>query len=86
MDKKRTRVIAAVSSLVAFGLTNTAQAASTNNTEKCYGAAKSGLNDCASAMHGCAGQAKKDHDPTDFKFVPNGTCLKLGGKLKPASS
>lgn len=84
MDKKQSLVIAAVSSLIAFGLTSTAQAES-NGTEQCYGAAKAGMNDCASAVHGCAGQAKKDHDPADFKFVPSGTCLKIGGKLKPAS-
>ncbi|MEO0062279.1 MAG: hypothetical protein RLZZ08_839 [Pseudomonadota bacterium] len=51
-------------------------------TEKCYGIAKAGQNDCASknGSHSCAGQAKKDNDPNDWKKVPAGTCQKMGGK------
>lgn len=51
--------------------------------EKCYGVAKTGANDCASSngSHGCAGQAKTDNDPTEWKNVAKGTCEKLGGKL-----
>lgn len=50
--------------------------------EKCWGIAKAGQNDCASKRggHSCAGQAKKDHDPNDWKNVPKGTCLAHGGK------
>ncbi len=52
--------------------------------EKCYGVAKKGSNDCASATgtHSCAGQAKADNAPEEWKFVPKGTCEQLGGKLK----
>ena len=51
--------------------------------EKCYGVAKTGANDCASSngSHTCAGQAKTDNDPTEWKNVAKGTCEKLGGKL-----
>lgn len=49
--------------------------------EQCYGIAKAGQNDCASAQHACNGQSTVDFAPTDFKLVPNGTCLTLGGKL-----
>jgi len=52
--------------------------------EKCFGIALAGRNDCATAKHGCNGQATFDHDPTDFKYVPKGACLKLGGKLTAA--
>lgn len=47
----------------------------------CYGIAKAGQNDCASktGVHGCAGEAKIDHDKGDFKTVPEGTCKKMGG-------
>ena len=48
--------------------------------EKCYGIAKAGQNDCGTARHSCAGQAKKDNAPDDWKYVPKGTCEKLGGK------
>ena len=50
--------------------------------EKCYGIAKAGQNDCAnlSGSHSCAGQAKTDMSPDDWKYVAKGTCQKLGGK------
>jgi uncharacterized membrane protein len=52
------------------------------STEKCFGITKAGQNDCASTTgsHGCAGQSKADMSPTDFKYVPNGTCSAKGGK------
>jgi len=54
--------------------------------EKCYGVTKAGANDCASAdgAHSCAGQATKDNDGQDWKYVAKGTCDKLGGTTKPA--
>ena len=52
--------------------------------EKCYGVAKAGQNDCGTATHGCAGQAKADNDEKEWKYVAKGTCEKVGGKLKPA--
>ena len=51
--------------------------------ETCYGIAEAGKNDCATAKHACAGSARTDKAPEDFRFVPKGTCEKLGGKLKP---
>ena len=52
--------------------------------EKCYGVAKAGQNDCASSTgsHSCAGQAKKDNDPNEWKYVAKGTCEQMGGALK----
>lgn len=54
-------------------------------TEKCFGVAKAGQNGCNSNIHkhSCAGHAKVDNDPDDFKAVPVGTCQKIGGKLRP---
>jgi uncharacterized membrane protein len=57
--------------------------------EKCYGIAKKGQNDCGTARHTCAGKAKKDNEPDEWKYVPKGTCEKMGGSLtpgKPSSS
>ncbi len=48
--------------------------------EKCYGIAKAGQNDCGTARHSCAGKAAKDNAPDEWKYVPKGTCEKLGGK------
>ena len=50
-------------------------------TEKCFGIAKAGKNDCSTAKHACKGQSTVDNDPTDFKLVPKGDCEKIGGKL-----
>jgi len=49
--------------------------------EKCFGIAKAGQNDCASAAgtHSCAGQAKADNDANDWRYVAKGTCTKMGG-------
>ena len=53
--------------------------------EKCFGVAKTGQNDCATSKtpHSCAGLAKVDNDPQDFKYMPAGTCEKLGGTKEP---
>ncbi|SMF26547.1 Uncharacterized membrane protein [Tistlia consotensis] len=50
-------------------------------TEKCFGIARAGENDCATAQHACSAQSKVDFDSTDFKLVRKGTCEKLGGQL-----
>lgn len=50
---------------------------------KCYGVAKAGKNDCATATHGCAGAAKTDNDPNEWKFLPAAECEKAGGKTAP---
>lgn len=53
--------------------------------EKCYGIAKKGANDCASAngSHSCAGQGAVDSYPYDWKYVAKGTCEKMAGKTTP---
>ncbi|HSW81887.1 MAG TPA: DUF2282 domain-containing protein [Usitatibacter sp.] len=48
--------------------------------EKCYGIAKAGQNDCGTARHSCAGKAAKDNAADEWKYVPKGTCQKMGGK------
>ncbi len=63
-------VAAAVTGAVALS-SSTAYAA---DTEKCYGVAKAGKNDCKTDAHSCAGQSKADKDPASFIAVPAGTC------------
>jgi len=84
MDKKQALISGAVASLIALGLTAPVHAA-TDGKEKCYGIAKAGKNDCASATgsHSCAGQTKADNDPNDWKYVAKGTCQKMGGSETP---
>ena len=61
-----------------------AAADSTASTEKCYGVAKAGLNDCSTATASCAGSSTKDNQSDAFLLMPIGLCDKLvGGHLKP---
>lgn len=80
---------AALAGIFAAGVAMNANAADdkTASKEKCFGIAKAGKNDCksASGSHSCAGQATKDNDADEWKFVEKGTCEKEGGKLKPAT-
>jgi uncharacterized membrane protein len=80
-----TLISSALAGLIALGaLTATGQAAEDDkNTEKCYGVAKAGKNDCAANGHSCAGQAKKDNDGKEWMSVPKGTCEKMGGSTSP---
>ncbi|SEP40388.1 Uncharacterized membrane protein [Rhodospirillales bacterium URHD0017] len=48
-------------------------------TEKCYGVAKAGKNDCQTATSSCAGTSKKDHEASAWLAVPKGTCEKIAG-------
>jgi uncharacterized membrane protein len=84
MDRKTLTLAASLAAALAA-----VSQASAASTESCYGVALKGQNDCAAGGHDCAGQAKADYSPADFKNVPAGTCEKLDvhghkGSLKPA--
>ena len=74
----------AIGGLIAMGaLSMSAHAADDPNTEKCYGVAKAGKNDCAGASHACAGQSKAGTNAAkEFIKLPKGTCERIqGGSL-----
>lgn len=58
-------------------------------TEKCYGVAKAGKNDCkAGAGTSCAGTSKTDYQGNAWKLVKAGTCTTIltpkgNGSLTP---
>jgi uncharacterized membrane protein len=83
--KKTCATVTAISSLLTLGvgaLATPTFAADKPDTEKCYGVAKAGKNDCAGAAHACAGQSKVDASGKDFVELPKGTCGRLvGGSL-----
>ncbi len=81
MKVSRVLIGSAVAGLIASSNAHTAN--TPPETEKCYGIAKAGQNDCGTARHSCAGKATRDNDPTEWKAVPRGTCQKLGGRLSP---
>jgi uncharacterized membrane protein len=76
---------AAISALLLTASTTyAAEMASPAGTEKCYGIAKAGLNDCAAASHQCAGEAKMNGDKKEWVSVPAGLCQKIvGGQTTP---
>ena len=84
MKTSKALATTALAGLIAAGLSLDA-AAQAGGTEKCYGVAKKGQNDCGTAKHACSGKAVKDNDPTEWKNVPKGTCEKMGGKLTAAA-
>ena len=64
-----------------------AAVAQDKKTEKCFGIAKAGKNDCQTASSSCAGTSKKDAQADAWLAVPSGTCLKItGGTLEPKKS
>ncbi len=73
----------ALASAVALGLVTYAADAAAQEKPKvaCYGIAKKGQNDCGNlaGTHSCAGQAKVDFDPSEWRYVPKGTCKNLKG-------
>lgn len=75
---------AALAGVLAAGVAQAHNAVVPDDKEKCYGIAKAKKNDCGSSdrRHTCAGQAAKDNDPTEWKFVKKGECTKLNGKLE----
>jgi uncharacterized membrane protein len=77
-------VSSALAAALSLGLVAQAQAADAAK-EKCFGIAKAGQNDCATASgsHSCAGQAKTDKAPDEWKYVAKGSCEKEGGSTKP---
>ena len=51
-------------------------------TEKCYGVAKAGKNDCQTKHSSCAATSRKDAQADAWLSVPKGTCEKIvGGTL-----
>ncbi len=73
------QVTAALAALVGGAAVVANTASAKDGYEKCAGVAKAHMNDCASKAHSCAGQSAKDSDPSEWIYVPNGTCAKIVG-------
>jgi uncharacterized membrane protein len=79
MNLKTIAIASAVGSLLAWGRHGIGRRC--GGQGKVLGCRQAGKNDCASAAHSCAGQAKTDKDPKEWKYVPKGECEKMGGKV-----
>jgi uncharacterized membrane protein len=87
--KSTVMISSAITGLFAIAAASTAMAdvkADQADQEKCLGVAKAGKNDCATVKHSCAGQAKADNDPMEWKVVAKGSCEKMGGKIAAADT
>lgn len=86
MSHRASLLQTALAGLIALSSAQPAHAADpVAGSDKCYGIAKAGQNDCGTARHTCAGKATRDNDPYEWKYVPKGTCEKLGGHATPSS-
>ena len=76
--------VAAALSLPYFSLAQAGPAAVPKfESEKCYGVAKAGKNDCQTANTSCAGTSKKDNQGDAWIYMPKGSCDQIvGGSLQ----
>ena len=74
----------AVAGAVALAAASAIAADKPGASEKCYGVAAAGKNDCQTASNSCAGTSEKDRQPDAFISLPKGLCGKIaGGTLTP---
>lgn len=79
MDRRNLTLALAASLSTALVLA--AAPAAAQETEKCFGVALKGQNDCAAgAGTTCAGTSKTDYQGNAWKKVPKGTCEKMASK------
>lgn len=88
MNKVKTplTISSAIAAAVFFATANDVAAKPKYKTEKCYGVAKAGMNDCAAGPGtSCAGTSTVDGQGNAWIYVPKGMCSKLVGGTKKAT-
>lgn len=84
MNRKKLATLA-IATIVGGGLSLGASTAIAGKHKKdmvkCFGVAKKAKNDCGTAKHSCAGQAKTDNDPGEWVFMSKPQCEKIGGSV-----
>ena len=79
-----TQAALAVALGAALSLAAVSAQAKDAQTEKCFGVALKGQNDCAAgAGTTCAGTSKTDYQANAWKLVPAGTCVKTASNTSP---
>lgn len=82
MRKPLALISAAAVAAAMAGAIADAAAADKKKPEKCFGISLKGQNDCAAgAGTSCAGTSTVDYQGNAWKYVPAGTCEKMGGSL-----
>ena len=75
---------ASLALVLGAALSIAATPAAAAETEKCFGVAMKGKNDCkAGAGTTCAGTSKMDHQGNAWSMVPKGTCEKTASSTSP---
>jgi uncharacterized membrane protein len=77
-----------MTSILAFAIAGLSEAQAEKEkkieSEKCYGIAKAGQNDCKGEGHNCSGKSEVDGSKSEYLLVPAGLCDKIvGGSLTP---
>lgn len=86
-NKKIIGFTIATAAAISFASVAVSSETTNQDTEKCFGIVKAGMNDCATATASCAGSATKDKQSDAFLFVPKELCEKIaGGVLKSKDS
>jgi uncharacterized membrane protein len=88
MNTKTAILAAAIGGLCTFAapVFSADEAKATAASEKCFGVAKAGKNDCATSAHSCQTLSKKDADGKEWVKLPKGTCERLAGGSLTAKS
>lgn len=85
MTKTHATLAATLAIAIAGGAAHADEPAA-KKTEKCYGVALAGKNDCAAgAGTSCAGTSKVDYQANAWKLVPAGTCTTIQTPKGPGS-
>ena len=82
MKNSKNMITAAILALAAGGLAVSASSIAADKKvemEKCYGVAKAGRNDCATASSSCAGTSTENRQRDAYIAIPKGTCSKIAG-------
>ena len=87
MNKTHAAIAATLALSIAAATASAAAAAgATAKTEKCFGIALAGKNDCkAGAGTSCAGTSRVNYQGNAFKQVPAGTCTRINTPKGPGS-
>jgi len=87
---KKTHLLVASAVLAALSLPLAAESQSGPapkpkfDSEKCFGVAKAGKNDCQTANSSCAGTSRRDGQKDAWIYTPAGTCDRIvGGSREP---
>ena len=87
MKDKSRLMHAALAGVLALGLSAVQDAAAAKpGFEKCAGVVKSGMNDCGTSKHACAGQATVDSDPEEWVYLQARWSDIHAGSIRSASA